>query len=59
MEMRLISTKAVCERTSLSRSTIDRLVAAGEFPKPVRITSRRLAYSAAAVDGWLQEKVPA
>jgi prophage regulatory protein len=59
VETKLLSPKAVCERTSLSRSTLDRLVAAGKFPQPIRITDRRLAYDAAAVERFLQEKVAA
>ena len=59
METRLLSPKVVCERTSLSRSTLDRLVAAGKFPQPIRITDRRLAYDAAAVEAWMVEKVAA
>ncbi len=55
----LLTPKAVCDRTSLSRSSLDRLVAAGSFPKPIRITERRLAYDAAAVEAWMQEKVAA
>ena len=51
--------KAVCQRTSLSRSTLDRLVAAGAFPQPIRLTDRRLAYDAAAIEAWMQEKVAA
>lgn len=59
METRLLTPKAVCERTSLSRSTLDRLVAAKSFPQPIRITERRLAFSVAAVEAWMQEKVAA
>ncbi|WP_458389524.1 helix-turn-helix transcriptional regulator [Sphingomonas sp. F9_3S_D5_B_2] len=59
METRLLTPKDVCHRTSLSRSSLDRLVAAGSFPQPVRITERRLAYSASAVEAWMQEKVAA
>ena len=59
METKLLSPKAVCERTSLSRSTLDRLVAAGAFPAPIRITDRRLAYDSASVERWLLEKVAA
>lgn len=59
METRLLTPKAVCEYTSLSRSSLDRLVAAGEFPQPIRITERRLAYSAASVEGWVKQKVAA
>ena len=54
-----LTPKAVCHRTSLSRSTLDRLVAAGHFPQPMRITDRRLAYNAAEVEAWMQEKVAA
>lgn len=59
METRLLTPKAVCECTSLSRSSLDRLVAAGQFPPPIRITERRLAYSLAAVEDWMREKVAA
>lgn len=52
-----LTPKAVCQRTSLSRSTLDRLVAASRFPAPVRITDRRLAYDAAAVESWMQEQL--
>lgn len=54
-----LTPKAVCQRTSLSRSTLDRLVAAGDFPAPIRLTDRRLAYEAAQVEAWMQEKVAA
>lgn len=59
METRLLTPKAVCDRTSLSRSSLDRLVANNAFPAPIRITERRLAYDAAAVEAWMQEKVAA
>jgi predicted DNA-binding transcriptional regulator AlpA len=55
METQFLTPKAVCDRTSLSRSTLDRAVAAGRFPKPMRITDRRLAYNAAAVEKWMEE----
>lgn len=54
-----LTPRAVCERIALSRATLDRLVAAGKFPTPVRLTARRLAYDAAAVEAWMQEKVAA
>jgi len=54
-----LTPKSVCQRTSLSRSTLDRLVAAGAFPSPIRLTDRRLAYNAADVEAWMQEKVAA
>lgn len=59
METKFLTPKAVCLRTSLSRSTLDRLVASGSFPSPIRLTERRLAFSAADVEAWMQEKVAA
>jgi prophage regulatory protein len=59
METKLLTPKAVCERTSLSRSSLDRLVATGDFPQPIRITERRLAYRADDVQAWIEAKVAA
>jgi predicted DNA-binding transcriptional regulator AlpA len=54
-----LTPRAVCERIALSRATLDRLVAAGKFPTPIRLTERRLVYNAADVEAWMQEKVAA
>ena len=59
MQSRFLSPKAVCEKISLSRSTLDRLVAVGRFPQPVRLTESRLAFSESDVEAWMQEKVAA
>jgi len=59
MEERFLSPKVVCEKTALSRSTLDRLVNAGQFPKPIKIAPRRVAYRAAAVEQWMAEKMGA
>ena len=52
-----LSPKAVCSRVAISRATLDRMVAAGNFPKPIKLTPRRLAYEARAVDAWMAEKL--
>lgn len=59
MHTKFLSPKAVCEKISISRSTLDRLVAAGQFPSPIRVTQSRLAFSEHAVEAWMQEKVAA
>lgn len=51
-----LTPKAVCEKISLSRATLDRMVAAGSFPSPIRLSARRLAYNAAAVESWMAER---
>jgi prophage regulatory protein len=55
----LLTPKATARKVALSRSTLDRLVAAGQFPAPVRLTERRLAFDAAAVERWITEKLAA
>ncbi len=56
---RFITPKQTCERIALSRATLDRMVAAGAFPKPIRLTERRLAFNEAAVEAWIVEKMEA
>lgn len=57
MSPNLLSPRQVCARISLSRTTLDRLVAARKFPQPVRISEKRLAYSTDAVDAWIASKL--
>ena len=59
MGTQFISPKTVCERVALSRATIDRLVAAGKFPQPIRITEHRIVYKAHEVQAWIEEKAAA
>jgi prophage regulatory protein len=56
---RFLTPKAVTQLTSFSRSTLDRKVASGDFPKPLKISDRRLAYRESAVVEWMQSKVEA
>lgn len=52
-QMTLISRKEVLNRTSLSPATLWRKERAGEFPRAVRISTNRVAYSADAVEDWI------
>lgn len=54
---RLLSSKDVRARTSLSRATIWRKIGAGEFPRPVRLGPNRVAWVEAQVDAWIERKV--
>lgn len=56
MNIQLLPPKEVCRIIGLSRPTLDRLVAEGRFPAPVRLTPRRLAYNSVAVDEWVQAR---
>jgi prophage regulatory protein len=51
--------KKVAEVTTLSRATIGRKVAAGEFPKPIRISERRKAWTPDSVRTWIADRISA
>ena len=44
------------EITGLSRSTIYLLMSRGEFPKPVKLTGRAVAWPESAITKWLAER---
>ena len=46
----------VLETTGISRTHLYRLVQAGKFPKPIKLSERVSAWDEAAVDAWLIEK---
>lgn len=50
---RLITSAMVRDRTSLSRTTLWRLVAQEKFPSPVQISANRIAWSEKAIEGWI------
>ena len=54
-----LTPKAVCAKIAVSRATLDRLVKAGDFVSPIRITERRLAFNAADVEGWMVARMEA
>jgi prophage regulatory protein len=53
---RLIGGRDVRRLTSLSRATLYRLVRDGQFPKPVRVAHRRVAWRATDVAAWLETR---
>ncbi|MGR3494070.1 helix-turn-helix transcriptional regulator [Citreimonas sp.] len=42
--------------TGLSRSTIYRLMSNGEFPKPIKLTGRAVAWPESRISAWLAER---
>lgn len=46
----------VLQKTTLSDTTLWRRVKAGEFPKAVRLSARRVAWPRVAVDQWVADK---
>ena len=54
MATMLLSLKGVIEITSLSKSSIYRLVRGGQFPKPQRITVGRVAWRDDVISQWVE-----
>lgn len=58
---RFLSPNRVAELTSLHRASIYRKVATGDFPAPIRVSERRIAFKESEVRAWMasREKVAA
>lgn len=48
--------RAVEEITGLSRTTIYKLMNAGQFPRPVKITGKAVAWPESAIAAWLASR---
>lgn len=56
IENQALSLVDVKQLTSLSKTTIYRLMKEETFPKPIKITSRRVAWRKSQIDQWLDQK---
>ena len=54
--MRFIRASEVLRMIGVSRATLWRMVRAGLFPQPVRITKRNTSYIFDDVQGWMRER---
>ena len=54
---RLLSKKAVQGRVLYSNNHIDRMEAAGRFPKRIKLGPNRVGWLESEVDDWIAEKV--
>lgn len=55
--MRLLSKKQVRELVLYSLAHIDRLEAAGQFPKRVKLGTNRVGWVESEIVGWLEERI--
>ena len=53
----LLRRKQVEAQTGLARSTIYKLIAQGNFPAPVRITAKAVAWPSNQVADWIASRV--
>ena len=54
--MRFIRPRDVVEMIGVSRATLWRMVQAGTFPQPVRITERNRGFLLEAVEAWMKAR---
>ena len=52
----ILSLKQTEQKTHLSRSSIYRLMAKGEFPQNIHITANRVAWLEVDIDAWLNDR---
>lgn len=53
----LMAPKEAAAATSLSRTYLAMMADNGDFPKPVRLSERRIAYVRAEVEAWIADRV--
>jgi len=51
--MHILRLPEVSQATGLSRSTIYRLVQAGNFPPPLKLTTRTIGWYSTDIDTWI------
>ena len=55
--MRMLRIKHVCERVSVSKSTIWQWVKDGKFPPPIKLSSRCTVWLESDLDNWITNAV--
>jgi len=48
---------SVLQRTGMSNSTLYEEVAAGRFPRPVKIGARSVGWISTEVDAWIEQRI--
>jgi len=55
----LLRQQQVRDRTGLSRSTLYKLISEGDFPSPIQLAGRSVAWDSQAVDAWIESRIAA
>lgn len=53
----LISIRDTCTLTSLSRATVNKMRARGQFPKAVTLAEKRIAFVRAEIVAWVEQRI--
>lgn len=57
MPIQVLSIRQVIERTGLSRRSLYARMSEGHFPKPIRLSTRRVGWPESDIDAWLERLV--
>ncbi|HRC70723.1 MAG TPA: AlpA family transcriptional regulator [Candidatus Competibacter denitrificans] len=55
----LLRLPEVEQRTGLKRSALYKRIEAGEFPRPIRLTPKAVAWPSSEVSAWIAAKIAA
>ena len=55
-ERRILRRREVSQLVSLSLATLYRMIARGEFPRPVRLSPRLTGWRSDEIDAWLDSR---
>ncbi|HEN9559530.1 helix-turn-helix transcriptional regulator [Acinetobacter baumannii] len=55
--LRLIRRKEVQNKTGFGPSSIYAMMAKGQFPKPIKLSERRVAWIESEIDQWIYERI--
>lgn len=56
-EVRILRRRDVLARTGISKTKLYQLIAAGEFPPPVRLTTARVGWPSNEIDTWISKRI--
>ena len=57
MSNRLIRIKDAMDRTGLARSTVYKYINLGQFPQPIKLGTRAVAWVEREVEAWICESI--
>lgn len=58
-QQRLLRRPDVLHRCGISNSTLHRLINAGDFPSPIQLSPRAVAWVESDIDTWIEKRIEA
>jgi prophage regulatory protein len=55
----LIRRKEVENQVALGRSAIYKLMSLGQFPRPIKLTNKAVAWQQSAINSWIESRIAA